>query len=134
MKFINNRREERVSKETRKKSSQVTSPQINQNSKKMVKEKYGEYPQKRVDQRLYEDHRKRQIAQDMKQKLLERQCQAMANPKTAKSNNFNPTSSYHSIQTLSTGDGKEIVSRLLDYKSKYNENEEDLKQKYSDKE
>lgn len=74
---------------------------------------------------------KRQIAQSVKQKLLERKTQAMAKPKTTE---YHPTTSYHSVQTMSTGDGKEIVNRLMDYKFKYSENERGLQDKYDDQE
>ncbi len=116
--------------EVSKKVQKIRSPQINPNSKKLIQEKYGNFPQKRVDQRLYDDHHKRQIAKDMREKLEKRHNEEMAYPNTSSV----PTSSYHSAQMLTTGDGKEIVNRLMDYKSKYTEHERNLKKKYDDQE
>lgn len=118
-------KQRKIEKSTQEKVQTLSNPKINQNSKKLLKEKYGNHPQKRVDQRLYEDHKKRQIAQNVRQKLVDQQQTELANPKL---------SQYQPQQVLSTGDGKEIVNRLMDYKLRYTEHEKNLKRKYDDKE
>ncbi|CAI2385003.1 unnamed protein product [Moneuplotes crassus] len=124
------RKQERAINNEAQNVKSVKAPKINQNSKRMLQEKYGSFPKKRVDQRLYEDHKKRKIAQDMREKLNVLHNQDLAHPNTHK----NSISSYHSIQTLSSNDGKEIVNRLMDYKFRYNEHEKNLKRKYDDQE
>lgn len=122
------RREERVHDEYRRQKENIKPPNINPNSKKIVETKYkGSYQQK-VEDRLYEDHRKRQLALDMKQKILERQAQAMAKP------NINPQNQLQESHSLSTHDGKKIVARFMEYKQKYTNNEEVLKEKHVDRE
>lgn len=125
------RRDERAQMEYRSQQECIKSPQINSYSKELVESKYSNHRKTRANERLYEDHRKRQIAQDMKQKLLEKQVKAMAQPNLANKDLGSP---YNASQCFVTSDGKQIVSRLLDYKHKYAENEVQLKVKYDDKE
>lgn len=125
------RREDRVNDEILKQTQQIKSPLINLNSKKLIQNKNRGIPQKRVDQRLYEDHMKRKISQNVKQKLADRNTQVMAQPKTTV---YHPTTTYDSAQTSISGNKKEVVNRLMDYQHKYNTQEKYLQEKYEDQE
>jgi uncharacterized protein YoaH (UPF0181 family) len=103
------RRDERASEEIHRRTQEVSSPTINPASKRMIENKFAGVPLKRVEERLYDDHRKRQIIKDRQQKAIERRAIEMSNP------NKNQNG-------LSTNNRKKIVSRLLDYKQKENTN------------
>lgn len=103
------RRDERVSEEIHKRKQEVSSPTINPTSKRMIENKFAGVPLQRVEQRLYDDHRKRQMIKDRDQKAVEQRAIEMSNP----NKNHNG---------LSMNNRKKIVSRLLDYKQKENTN------------
>ena len=124
------RRDERAQLVYKTQQDSIKSPQINAYSKELLESKYSNNWRMGVNQRLYEDHRKRQIALDMKQKLIEKQTKAMAHPNVE---NRELNSPYNTSQWFKAADGKKIVTRLLDYKNKYADNEVQLKVKYDDK-
>jgi hypothetical protein len=76
---------------------------------KMIENKFAGVPVKRVEERLYDDHRKRQIIKDRSQKALEQKELEMRHP-----------SQPHN--GLTSNNRKKIVSRLQDYKQKENTN------------
>jgi hypothetical protein len=65
---------------------------------------------------------------DNRRKFIEEQAKMRARP------DINSETQFHESQMLSTKDGKKIVSRLMGYKKRYNENGEELKEKYQDEE
>jgi hypothetical protein len=103
------RRDERTSDEINKQRQTVSSPIINPASKKMIENRFAGMPVKRVEERLYDDHRKRQIIKDRGQKALEQKVLEMRHP-----------SQPHNGPTANNK--KKIVSRVHDYKQKENTN------------
>lgn len=63
-----------------KQQQRVTSPQINAYSKQLVETKFGNTSKMKANDRLYEDYRKRQVAKEMQQKMIEQQARLMSNP------------------------------------------------------
>lgn len=125
------RREERLCNEFKKQKESVRSPEINHNSRQMVDAKYSAANKKTVSERLYEDHRKRQIALDMKQKLIEKQAQSRAQP-NIHTQNTNQQNLYE--QNFYTTDSNKVVNRLMGHHIKMVKKENVLKAKYDDKE
>lgn len=125
------RREERLCNEFKKQKESVRSPEINHNSRQMVESKFSGPNKKTVSERLYEDHRKRQIALDMKQKLIEKQAQSRAQPNI----HGQTPQAYNTLQqNLSLTDSAQVVNRLMGYHTKMVKKEGVLKAKYDDKE
>lgn len=83
-------------------------------------------PQK-VNERLFDDHKRRQNQIQSKQRQAEMQNRMMSYPNL---NFASPKAPYHNFQKLSTTDGKQIVERLLGYKQKRN----NMTAKYADPE
>lgn len=117
--------------ESQRQVEHVKSPQINPRSKQIVESKYGRLPPKKVENRLYEDHLKRQKTAKMKEKMNQLKVEEMAHPNIY---HGNPSTTFNSAQSLSSANGKEVMSRLMEYQGRYLESSSQLKSKHEDQE
>ena len=101
------RREEQLKIKFDRQQAMVRSPEINAYSRQMAN-----FHTQRANERLFEDHKRRQHNLAVKQKNLDKQLRMMSQPNLLAS----PKSPYSNFQKLSTTDGKQIVERLLGYK------------------